>query len=76
MALAVISSLYWDTMSLNFLSAYLQALKKLAFSAHIDPPLYVSGSTVLGEIELGANRLREDNIECTYAELVPGTILT
>ncbi len=62
-------------MSVNSLSAYSQALKKPTFTVHIEPALYVSGSTVYGELELDVCRLQEDDIEHIYAEL-QGTILT
>ncbi|KAM5538452.1 hypothetical protein V8D89_007785 [Ganoderma adspersum] len=45
-------------MSVNSFSVYSQALKKPAFTVHIEPALYVSGSTIYGELELDVkNRL-------------------
>ncbi|PIL35722.1 hypothetical protein GSI_02452 [Ganoderma sinense ZZ0214-1] len=62
-------------MSVTPLSAYAQALKKPTFTVHIEPALFVSGSTVYGEIELDVNRLQQDDTGHIYAEL-QGTILT
>lgn len=64
-----------DAMSVNSLSAYSQALKKPAFTVHIEPALYVSGSIVYGELEAYLDRLQEDEIGHIYVEL-QGTILT
>ncbi|KAI0711963.1 hypothetical protein C8T65DRAFT_647163 [Cerioporus squamosus] len=63
------------TSSTTSQSAYSLAMRKTAFHLTLPPTIYVSGGTVMGEVELDYEAALDDDIERVYVEL-QGTIKT
>ena len=56
-------------------SAYSLAMRKPAFHVTLPPTVYVSGGSVMGEVELDYELALDDDIERVYVEL-QGTLRT